>query len=229
MREDLRCYGSPQQRELLKVVAGAPLFRDFFLTGGTCLSVFYLHHRVSHDLDFFTTGDLNLAGMAPAIRALLRPDAILATAKHFFSCVVAGIKVDFVMDPLSSRRERHSVLVDEVAVKVDDLDNIGPNKLCALISRGAPKDAIDCFVLYRESRDRFMRDYHIARSREALLDDLMYAGEKLRVIAEEAPGILRAIGPDLMIAVHEQELAGFYTAAGETLFQLGIREGHSPA
>lgn len=55
MTEDLSCYGNPLQREILKTVAAAPLFRDFFLTGGTCLAVSYLHHRVSHDLAFFTT------------------------------------------------------------------------------------------------------------------------------------------------------------------------------
>lgn len=42
MTENPRCYSTPEQRELLKAVAGAPLFSDFFLTGGTCLSVFHL-------------------------------------------------------------------------------------------------------------------------------------------------------------------------------------------
>lgn len=31
--------------------------RDFFLTGGTALAGFYLGHRVSADLDLFTTSD----------------------------------------------------------------------------------------------------------------------------------------------------------------------------
>src|SRR3954469_4698009 len=30
---------------------------EFFLTGGAALVGFHLHHRVTHDLDFFTTDD----------------------------------------------------------------------------------------------------------------------------------------------------------------------------
>ena len=30
----------------------------FYLTGGTALSAFYLHHRLSEDLDFFTESDV---------------------------------------------------------------------------------------------------------------------------------------------------------------------------
>lgn len=221
MTEDPNCYGSPRQRELLKTVAKAPLFRDFFLTGGTCLAVFYLHHRVSHDLDFFTTGDLDLTEVATPARTLLRPDAVVASAPHFFSCVVDGIKMDFVVDPLSNREPRPTVRIDRVPVLVDRLDNAGPNKICALISRGAPKDAVDCFVLYRESPERFVADYHLAREREALLDDLMYAGEKLHMIAEETPAILLDIGPDLRIPISETEMATFFEHLGARLFRLG--------
>src|SRR3989338_9762036 len=36
------------------------LSRKFYLSGGTALSEFYLHHRLSEDLDFFTQQELNL-------------------------------------------------------------------------------------------------------------------------------------------------------------------------
>lgn len=220
MTEDTGCYGSPGQRELIKVVAGNPLFHDFFLTGGTCLSVFYLHHRVSNDLDFFTTAGLDLTEMATSVRALLQPARIVAAGRHFFSCVVGDVKLDLVVDPLSSVYERPVVLVDQVPVTVDRLENIGPNKICALISRTAPKDVVDCYVLYRQSRDLFMRDYRIAREREALLDDLMYAGEKLQLVSEMAPRILLEIGADLRVAVPEQDLADYYAQVGDAIFRL---------
>ena len=31
----------------------------FYLTGGTALSIFYLHHRLSEDLDFFSEEDFH--------------------------------------------------------------------------------------------------------------------------------------------------------------------------
>lgn len=40
------------QKEILKFLAGK--IDDFYLTGGTALSLFYFNHRYSDDLDFFT-------------------------------------------------------------------------------------------------------------------------------------------------------------------------------
>ncbi|MFH1776103.1 MAG: nucleotidyl transferase AbiEii/AbiGii toxin family protein [Candidatus Omnitrophota bacterium] len=40
------------QKEMLKILAGR--INDFYLAGGTALSIFYLTHRQSDDLDFFT-------------------------------------------------------------------------------------------------------------------------------------------------------------------------------
>lgn len=219
MKEDLNCYGSPRQRELIKAVAAAPLFNGFFLTGGTCLSVFYLHHRVSHDLGFFTTNDVMLTEMAPAVHGLLRPDRVLATSKHFLSCVVDGIKVDFVVDPLSGKHIRPTVVIDEVLVTVDVLDNVGPNKLCALFSRTAPKDMVDCYMLYRQSEALFLRDYRVAREREALLDDMLYAGEKLIWLSENATSMLREIARDLRVSLSEHDLRAFYARVGQLLFR----------
>lgn len=44
----------PFQRRFLEAFAKTALKKDFFLTGGTALAHFYLQHRLSEDLDFFT-------------------------------------------------------------------------------------------------------------------------------------------------------------------------------
>lgn len=44
-----------QQRQFLAVVSTDPIItKSFYLTGGTALASWYLHHRESYDLDFFT-------------------------------------------------------------------------------------------------------------------------------------------------------------------------------
>ncbi len=35
-------------------MAEEPKLADFYLTGGTALAAYYLHHRISDDLDFFS-------------------------------------------------------------------------------------------------------------------------------------------------------------------------------
>ncbi|MEK7458532.1 MAG: nucleotidyl transferase AbiEii/AbiGii toxin family protein, partial [Patescibacteria group bacterium] len=46
---------TPNQHKLLECAAQSSGIVDtFYLTGGTALAEFYLHHRLSEDLDFFS-------------------------------------------------------------------------------------------------------------------------------------------------------------------------------
>lgn len=46
---------TPQQEQLLALAIKEPYFLNtFYLSGGTALSSWYLHHRESYDLDFFS-------------------------------------------------------------------------------------------------------------------------------------------------------------------------------
>ena len=42
------------QKRVLEELTKSPLKEKFYWSGGTALSVFYLHHRQSNDLDFFS-------------------------------------------------------------------------------------------------------------------------------------------------------------------------------
>lgn len=42
------------QRKILVLFSNLPDKDAFYLTGGTALSAFFIKHRMSHDLDFFT-------------------------------------------------------------------------------------------------------------------------------------------------------------------------------
>jgi len=62
LKENETCYASPAQREVLTHLITYPdIEKNFFLTGGTALAVFYLHHRLSDDLDLFTKDFSSLA------------------------------------------------------------------------------------------------------------------------------------------------------------------------
>ena len=45
---------SEQQKRLLELLGGEKIVANsFYFTGGTVLAEYYLHHRLSEDLDFF--------------------------------------------------------------------------------------------------------------------------------------------------------------------------------
>lgn len=55
---------SPTQQEILFSAKRDKTITDsFYLTGGTALSHYYLHHRFSEDFDFFTPSELDDTGV----------------------------------------------------------------------------------------------------------------------------------------------------------------------
>ncbi len=55
LTENIGCYAKEEQRRILfRLFKHETIAGNFFLTGGTALSVFYLHHRYSKDIDLFS-------------------------------------------------------------------------------------------------------------------------------------------------------------------------------
>ncbi|MBI5470873.1 MAG: nucleotidyl transferase AbiEii/AbiGii toxin family protein [Ignavibacteriae bacterium] len=98
-QEDRRCYSAPSQREtLLALLRHEAVAKDFFLTGGTALSVFYLHHRRSNDLDLFTLRETSLDDIDLALKTewsvkALRPSSTI-------SIIVTQARVGIAFGPL---------------------------------------------------------------------------------------------------------------------------------
>jgi len=175
LNEDVSCYASTEQRELLiQITSNAEIFKNYFLTGGTALSVFYLHHRSSEDLDLFTLGNINISEVVLWIRTKWPNNhTIIRSSTHFLSMLVNDVKVDFVHDPLSIQGDREVYSWDtDSMLKIDTVLNIASNKLCTLVSRFEPKDFIDFyFLFYRITELKINEILDLAREKEKLFDD----------------------------------------------------------
>ena len=122
----------------------------FYLTGGTCLHRFYFDARYSDDLDLFTSDS---ATFRDEVRVILErlPAASIAMqtsvdTRDFVRIVVEdSLQVDFVND----RVYRDGVpQVARSGVRIDNLENIAANKICAILGRDEPKDVFDlCTIL----------------------------------------------------------------------------------
>jgi len=130
---------------------GAP---PFFLTGGTALSAFYLQHRYSEDLDFFTLDSdafdrvpLYVADTATKLTASVASLQIAPQFRRYrLSRNEESVIVDFVREvvpQISEVKNRFD------GIMVDTLDDITANKICAVIGRAEIKDYIDLYFLGR--------------------------------------------------------------------------------
>ncbi len=174
LSENQDFYASPIQRSILIGLAGNNVISEhFFLTGGTALSVFYLHHRTSEVLDFFTVESIDLSDIYHWIRTVWQNDQqLIRSSPEFLSLLIHNIKIEFVIDSLSEHSERPRVLIDGKSISVDTISNIGVNKFCTIVSRTEPKDYIDFYYLFRDVyEEKFENLYQEARKREALFDD----------------------------------------------------------
>lgn len=122
--------------------------KEFYLTGGTCLSRFYQEKRRSDDLDFFTNNSSRFSFAVKNIRVALQKDFKLDSqveSKDFIRFKIDELlQVDFVND--NSPRLKDVIVTDDKFL-IDNVENILSNKLTAVIGRDNPKDIFDIYLI----------------------------------------------------------------------------------
>jgi len=136
------------QDEVLKVVFDTE--HEFYLTGGTCLSRFYVEKRYSDDLDFFTNQSPRYSFAIKNIRkALLERFGLVVEveSKDFTRFKIDDLlQVDFVNDISFRYKEPR---ISEENYLLDTVENILSNKITAVIGRDNPKDIFDIYLIWK--------------------------------------------------------------------------------
>ncbi len=221
-QEDNGCYLTQDQRTvLLQLLAEPTLEQCFFLTGGTALSVFYLHHRTSNDLDLFSVAPHNLAEVRFWIRhEWPQESAIIKESPHFLSCLIRDTKVDIVIDPFSFDEERPSVLFENGRyLRIDTMQSIVANKLCACVSRTEPKDYIDLYMILKHYPAMQLKTvYATAQRKDAIFDDpptVAFQMEEGLALLKEQTDLFPAVRFDLDLA----DVSKFYEDLARWIYE----------
>lgn len=143
---------TPFQRDLL--LAFFERERGFFLTGGAALAGFYLHHRETTDLDFFTHDGEAFERGAFALRAaaaqLGAEVSVKQDAPGFRRYLVTRGDDSVLVDTVWERvRAAYPDKKTEGPVVLDSPEEITVNKLTTLVSRSEPRDIVDLMLLER--------------------------------------------------------------------------------
>lgn len=178
---------TPFQQQLLRHVGQSPIASSFYLTGGTALAAFSLHHRLSEDLDFFTADPNAVQLVRGQLEQIaLQLDAGLEfsrTFNTFIECFITSpngerVKLDFAQD--TPFRLSPTTLATEYGLQVDGAVDIASNKLAALFGRAAAKDFVDVYFIHHE-----MMPFHEllpwARNKHVGMDDYWLAISLRRV------------------------------------------------
>ena len=141
------------QKKVIDFLVSFPGFENFYLTGGTTLAAFYLQHRISDDLDFFSYDDIDpifIHDLATKIKNFLGASEMrfsrLYDRYQFFYLIGDNkeeIKIEFAKYPF--------LQVEPIKIfnglSVDSERDIAVNKLAAILDRFDPKDFVDLYFL----------------------------------------------------------------------------------
>ena len=192
-----------QQRVLVALFSDSWFHQHFYLTGGTALSAFYLKHRYSDDLDFFTH-QAALDSVPELTRSTARQLGLSAVqlqrSPGFLRYELNGeLKVDFVSDV--AFRVGEPERIDSFIV--DSIKNIAVNKVCAILGRFDAKDYVDLFFIEKEYQFDVFELLTLGRQKDGGLDPFVWAS-----LAAEVTKL--SILPRMIRAVSLEELASFY-------------------
>jgi predicted nucleotidyltransferase component of viral defense system len=137
---------TPGTRQAFHQVARLPFIKNFYLAGGTGLTL-HLGHRFSVDLDFFSQ---DLAAVGPdqrdALHMLLDDQTLSITYDKdgTFVATWQDVGVSFFRLPLYPLVQT-TLLLDGIPLAT--IPEIGAMKLAAIIDRGTRKDMVDLYCL----------------------------------------------------------------------------------
>jgi len=140
---------TPKTRKAFHFLGGLALTRRFYLAGGTGLAL-HLGHRLSVDLDFFSTmpDAVGVEERSTLRAALDDPSLAISHDKDAtFVAIWRGVGVSFFrLDLYPLVRPLFSL--DGVALA--GVEEVGAMKLAAIIDRGARKDFVDLYFILQD-------------------------------------------------------------------------------
>jgi predicted nucleotidyltransferase component of viral defense system len=201
---------SDNQKKILALLSKEKIISDnFYLSGGTALAEFYLNHRLSEDLDFFSEKEFD-PQMISTIFKKIQKDAGIKSIKYeqsfnrnlfFLELENDFIKTEFTYFPFI-RIEKGKKIGD---LEIDSLFDIAVNKIFTIYQKPRSRDFLDLYLILKIkpewSMDELMKKAHIKF--DNYLDPLQLASQFVK--AE----ILKDY-PKIILQISEKEWQGFF-------------------
>ncbi len=190
------------QQALLDVISeNKDITKTFYLGGGTALAEYYLKHRLSEDLDFFTDTEFDpiiISTFLKSIKKTLKIKKIdfqqsFNRNLFFITIEKETIKTEFTYYPFPRIEKGEKVK----NLKIDSLLDIAVNKVFTIYQKPRSRDFIDLYLIMKKKKwslhsltkkARIKFDYHI---------DLLQLGTQLVKVTEvkDYPHMLTKLSP----------------------------------
>lgn len=133
------------------------LNKNFYFSGGTCLSEFYLHHRFSEDLDFFSETEFDPINVTTYIKNSKKTlnyskfDYHESFNRNIYQLIFSRnkfLKVEFTYYPFERIEKTKSIN----NLIIDSLKDIAVNKIFTISQQPRGRDFFDVYFIMKKTK-----------------------------------------------------------------------------
>lgn len=211
------------QKEILLCFGTVSGSEQFYLTGGTALAEFYLKHRKSNDLDFFTSTEEIIVPYSYRLEDGLKAKGMSVKRQRgfasFVELLVEGVGESTVIHlalETPFRFEPAKVFPEYPKLKIDSLVDVASNKLLALFGRATLRDFIDVYFLVKKGHYNTDELIDKAKIKDPGFD-LYWLGvalERIKTFTDDSPEMLLLLEP-----INFSDLFGFFNEWRERIIK----------
>ncbi|MEK7586992.1 MAG: nucleotidyl transferase AbiEii/AbiGii toxin family protein [Patescibacteria group bacterium] len=180
---------SQNQKDILAIISKDKMICDnFYLTGGTALAEFYLQHRLSEDLDFFSENEFESQDISVFLKKIKKEAKIKKVEFQqsfnrnlFFLDLLDGdkIKTEFTYFPFVRIEKKEKI----GNLFIDSLLDIAVNKVFTIYQKPRARDFIDLYFILQKDKN-FSLDDLIKKAQikfDNYLDPILLGTQYLKV------------------------------------------------
>lgn len=147
---------SENQKKLLKLLSQEKsICANFYLTGGTALAEFYLQHRLSEDLDFFSEQEFDPQSISVILKKIKTAAGIIKLEYQqsfnrnlfFLHTATDILKTEFTYFPFTRIEQKQKI----GELFIDSLVDIATNKLFTIYQNPRARDFIDLYLILKHA------------------------------------------------------------------------------
>jgi len=179
-----------KQKQFLELLGGEPYFyQHYYFTGGTPLAAFYLQHRLSEDIDLFSTEEVHMPSVRTFLKKIEGPlnikkiDYRQFVGLHSFQLSFSDtdiLKIDFNYYPF----ERIEKGMKYKNIPVDSILDIAVNKVQTITTKPRARDFIDIYFIIKEKNYSFYELLKYARNKFDWPNDPLQIATRLFLATE---------------------------------------------
>lgn len=151
------------QTKFIRLFNQIPDHSLFYLTGGTALAEYYLGHRLSYDLDFFTSQDGVIQPISFQFEKLIKNSELQVKVVRRQTSYVEwliksdtdALKVDLALD---SPFRFYDPIHCPPGTWVNNYEDLVVDKTLAYYGRAEPRDAVDLFFILKNVKIDILLD-----------------------------------------------------------------------